>query len=410
MDEVLFIDNDTKKVSRRNYGGYHFNRLTDLFLGQLDHSLRFETGGIKHKMIVGNLVSIMDKPSYYGSISVGENDTDLANLGLGQKRVDINQWQSIKEISTAVYLQDWIEFSHRFKALIGLRYDYLWGKYDYGTYDPVNDTTIKRGINEAAVYTKIPTGNLTYRGALSYQLVKNLLNTYVSASSFFKPTRSHDHKTGKIFIPETGFQIEGGLKLEQKNKVNMTLSAFYIEKNNLIVGHTIRTQVGKAISSGFEIDADAEITKGLYTKVGYAYTNARFGNGTDKGGVDISGNRTTWTPEHTFNAWINYEPHVVKGLGLGLGAFYTGKAFQNEYNTQFLPAYTIFNSTIYYEAKNGVRIGLNIENLFDKRYYNNALSSNDLWYSDNVDAPYQSQFQIYPGRDRNYKLSISYSF
>ena len=415
MDEVLFIDNDTKKVSRRNYGGYHFNRLTDLFVANLDHNLRFETGGIKHRAIIGNQISTMDKPSYYGAISVGENDADIANLGLGQKKLNINKWQSIKEISTAIYFQDWVEFSDRFKALIGLRYDYLWGKYDYGTYDPVNDETIKRGINEAAIYTKIPTGNLTYRGALSYQLVKNLLNTYVSASSFFKPTRSHDHKTGKIFIPETGFQIEGGLKLEKKNKVNVTLSAFYIEKNNLIVGHNIRTQVGKATSSGFEIDGDAEIIKGLYAKVGYAYTNAKFGKGTTKGDVDISGKRTSWTPEHTFNAWLNYEPAAIKGLGFGLGAFYTGKTFQNELNTQYLPAYTITNGTVYYETKNRVRIGLNVENLFNKRYYNNALSSNDLWNSDDpkapaVDAPYQSQMQIYPGRDRNYKLSLSYSF
>ena len=181
--------------------------------------------------------------------------------------------------------------------MIGLRYDRLWGRYDYE----------KRPLNDQRVYTSIPIGNFTYRGALSYQVVPNLLNTYISASSFFKPTRSHDHKTGQIFKPENGFQVEGGLKLEKKNKMNVTLSAFYIEKNNLIVGHTVRSQVGKAISSGLEIDADAEITKGLYAKLGYAYTNARFGKGTDKGGVDISGNRTTWTPEHTFNTWINYE-------------------------------------------------------------------------------------------------------
>ena len=130
----------------------------------------------------------------------------------------------------------------------------------------------------------------------------------------------------------------------------------------------------------------------------------------EAGAVDLSHNKTPWTPKHSFNAWVNYEPHFVKGFGLGLGMFYTDKTYRTEKNDQILPAYTVFNGTIYYQAKNNVRLGLNVEKLFNRSYYNNALSSNDLYSNEPADEIYQATYQINPGRNRNYKLTISYSF
>ena len=100
----------------------------------------------------------------------------------------------------------------------------------------------------------------------------------------------------------------------------------------------------------------------------------------------------------------------MKGFGVGLGVFYTDETYRTQNNDQVLPAYTLLNGTIYYQAKNNVRIGLNVENILNKTYYNNALSNNDLYSNDPLDEPYQATFQINPGRDRNYKLTISYSF
>ena len=100
----------------------------------------------------------------------------------------------------------------------------------------------------------------------------------------------------------------------------------------------------------------------------------------------------------------------MKGFGVGLGVFYTDKTYRTEKNDQVLPAYTLLNGAIYYQAKNNIRIGLNVENILNKTYYNNALSNNDLYSNDPLDEPYQATFQVNPGRNRNYKLTISYSF
>lgn len=401
MDEVLFLNDATKKIFRANYGGYHFNRKNKSIVSQLDYTFRFNTLGIKHKATVGNVISYLDKPNYFASINVVGNDDDIENGGLGEKRLTITKKQIMDEFSVATYFQDWIELTDRIKLLGGVRYDYVSG--DYGT---------RGSINEVLPYDRTPVNNVTWRGAFSVQPIKDFMTIYGTASSFFKPTRQHDHKSGRIFKPERGVQFEGGFKLEKKNRVNATIAGFYIEKENLIVGHNVRTQVGKAISRGIEIDADAEITKGLYIKAGYAYTDAFFAKQeVEAGDTDISHNKTPWTPQHAANAWVNYEPTFIKGLGLGLGVFYTDKTYQTQFGDQYLPEYTVFNGTIYYQAKNNVRIGLNIENLFNRTYYKSALSNNDLWNADDIyPHPHQATMQMYPGRDRNYKLSISYSF
>lgn len=164
----------------------------------------------------------------------------------------------------------------------------------------------------------------------------------------------------------------------------------------------------KAISRGFEVEADAELAKGLYLKVGYAFTDAFYAN-QDRlvdyrysGEVrDISHKRAYNTPKHSATAWLNYEPQTfAKGLGIGLGGFYTDKIYQEQHNDQWLPSYTILNGTVYYQMKNNIRFGLNVENILNQTYFKSSLSANDTG----------GMMQMYPGKDRNYRFTISYSF
>ncbi len=389
MAEILKVDAVNKTVSTDTGSEYHFNRQNKALVSQLDYNFGFKTFGIKHKLIVGNVTSYLDKPNYFGA-------TPSYIVG-GKKHVDIAKKQIMDEFSSAFYLQDWIEIMDRVKLLGGVRYTYLSG--DYGARGPVNDFL---------PFQKSIVNNITWRGAISVQPIKDFMTIYGSASSFFKPTREHDHKSGVIFKPGEGIQFETGIKLEKKNKFNATIAGFYIERENFIVGHNTLEMLDKAISRGFEIDADAELTKGLYLKVGYAFTDAFYAkqdrlvdyrySGTLR---DISHKVAYNTPRHSATAWLNYEPQFfLKGLGVGIGGFYKDKVYQEQHNEQYLPAYTILNGTIYYQTKHRIRLGLNVENILNETYYTSSLSANDTG----------GMMQMYPGRDRNYKLTISYSF
>ncbi len=418
-DEVLFLDADGKHFSRLNYGGYHFDRIAKTLGNQFDVSFKFNTGNIKHKSVVGTSFNYLNRQRDYNSIGVIGDQYDLVkNISitnpttnpLYKKTLKPSETLLQKELVSSIYAHDWITFSNRFKILLGVRYDY----YDGFFID-------KSPISNLKPKLRGKQGNFTYRGAISYQPVKNFLTVYASASSFFKPVRNHGHnRNGSLFRPETGYQGEVGLKMEVKNKLHLNLAGFYISKDNFTIGHSEVKQIKQATSKGFELDFDAQITKGLYAKFGYTYVDATFRKGkvpildteyNTVGWTILDGNKTQWTPEHQANLWLNYEfSNVLKGLGFGLGANYVGKTYQDPENFQTLPAYTVLDGTIYYQTKNNIRIGLNIENLTNKLYYTSALSSSDLWWSDANTFDSMAKLQMYPGRDRNFKLSISYEF
>lgn len=59
---------------------------------------------------------------------------------------------------------------------------------------------------------------------------------------------------------------------------------------------------------------------------------------------------------------------VAAGLGLGLGLTYHSELPGNSLNTFFTPAATVWDGQLsYVRGKAGV--GLNVANLFDRRYY-----------------------------------------
>ena len=122
MDEVLFVDKATNTLSRKN-GPYHFKHVTRPLMNQLDFSFGFNTWSFKHKMIVGNTFSYLDRKTWNGDVIEGTSGQNIPIvspiLGMGERRVDINKVVSMKEVVTGFYLQDWIEFADRFKILLG---------------------------------------------------------------------------------------------------------------------------------------------------------------------------------------------------------------------------------------------------------------------------------------------------
>jgi iron complex outermembrane receptor protein len=78
-------------------------------------------------------------------------------------------------------------------------------------------------------------------------------------------------------------------------------------------------------------------------------------------------------PEHLANAWLSYtfSQGKAKGLGLGVGGNYASEnVITNDLRTGTftLPSYTVFNATVFYEAKK-YRLALKVDNLTNQEYY-----------------------------------------
>lgn len=385
--------NSTKDQLTRSFP-FYFNHQTKTLQNQLDLSYTTLTGNIKHKLLLGNSVSYLDRKTFRGSV-VGPGtfttisiQNPILNQGFIEpldERVDVTD-----ETVSGFYVQDWLEFSNQVKALIGLRYDIFEGTYYR---DAIDDD---RNIITNGDRTNIPSNAFTYRAGLVYQPIKNTLSFFGSYSNYFKPSR-RIAPDGTIFNPEKGYQIESGFKFNKSRLLTTTVSIFYMLKNNIVERTSVDDfqQIGEADSKGFEIDVELQPIDGLYVKTGYAFVDAKVRSYNETLQTITPGNQLRFAPKNTANFWVNYDFHMpkLKGIGIGLGGNYVGDNYTNSSNTFELPAYTTLDGTIYYQAKK-VRIGFNLNNITDELYF--------------TDAIYGRQFFV--GQGRNYKVNITYKF
>ncbi len=393
LSTELLVFNSTRDSLTRDFP-FYFNHQTKTLQNQLDVSYETKTGSIKHKLLFGNSFSYLDRKTFRGSVIGPGAFTTIAiqNPILNQghiepvdERVDVTD-----EIVSGFYVQDWLEFSDKLKALVGVRYDIFEGTYYRDIVD--ND----RNIITNGDRTDIPSNALTYRAGLVYQPIKDVLSVFGSYSNYFKPSR-RVAPDGTIFDPEEGYQVEGGFKFQKNRLFAATVSTYYMLKNNIVERTSADDfqQIGEADSRGFEIDIESQPFKGLYVKAGYAFVDAKVRSYDEALQTIRAGNQLRFAPKNSANFWVNYDFQIakLKGIGLGLGGNHVGSNYTNSSNTFELPAYTTLDGTIYYQAKK-VRIGFNLNNITDELYFTDAIYGN----------------QFFVGQGRNYKVSITYKF
>jgi iron complex outermembrane receptor protein len=175
------------------------------------------------------------------------------------------------------------------------------------------------------------------------------------------------------FDPEHANQFEFGTKLNLlADRLSATLSYYDIKVSNTVLqlSPTEYTQGGEQYSKGFEASLLASPVQGLNLIVGYSYNDSKLTKGN---GSAFEGYRPESAgPKNLANLWISYifSNLALNGFGLGFGGNYAGEnMIYNRSNGTFtLPSYTIFNSSVFYDAKD-FRLGLKLDNIANKAYY-----------------------------------------
>lgn len=373
-------------------GYFNFNTSLKPLQNTLELSSVWHTGAVEQKFTFGNSLNYLNWKQVRDN-NLPESATTVSAINPVETQPDIvivNDTRKIlSELSTSFYLQDWIKFSSKLKGLIGLRYDYFDGKYRTDklvTNDFVNGTESGRKTNA-----------FTYRAGLVYEPVSSV-SIYGSYSNYFKPARQLP-VNDIVLKPETGHMSEVGVKVVLTDKLSSTTSAYYIGKSDIIIGKGagVYDQAGKAVSKGIEEDLTYTPTEHLSVIAGYSYTDARFKDFIEGGGVNLKGNRLFYAPDHQANLWATYRfaKHAAdNGFNVSLGGNLMGNSYADNENTVKLPSYTIINAAIHYQFKHA-EIGLNVNNVFNKtEYFVSAINGN----------------QLYPGKPANYLASIRYKF
>ena len=354
---------------------------------QTDLIAKFDTGGLKHTMIVGaeighdeytNLASSRNDPTINivanGGAAVTNGVavvslTNPAQLGTPAAMVTtVGNYATAKSDEVAAYVNDTLEFNKQWKAVLGVR----WDRFKAGINNTINagntfGNTTPASAGRVDTFTSVRTGLIWQpTDAQSY---------YVSYGTSFNPSlETLALTTGQQNIaPETSASYELGGKWDVLNgNLSLTSAIFQIDKDN--ARSQIATGVynvdGEVRVNGFEASVTGHITPKLQLISGYTYLDSEVVKASVLDGSQ--GKQLANTPHHTAMIWATYYPTAEWEIGGGATAL--SKIYASNLDVATAPGYVRADATVaYHQPKYDLR--LNILNLLDKDYIASAIPS-----------------------------------
>ncbi|HWK50594.1 MAG TPA: TonB-dependent siderophore receptor [Steroidobacter sp.] len=213
--------------------------------------------------------------------------------------------------------------------------------------------------------------------------ISGALSLYASYAEIFQP-QSNLTAAREQLEPRTGGQYEAGIKGEfAEGRLNASLAAFRLHDEHRALADPVNTGFflpsGKVRSEGVELEVTGEIVPRVQLTAGYAYTKTEYLKATPAlNGQSFS----TFTPEHAFNAWVHWAvpAQLVDGLELGAGVRAVSDFYAQSGAIRWVgDSYAVAALQVGYEIDARHKVSLNVENLFDRKYWErveNALRSN----------------------------------
>jgi iron complex outermembrane recepter protein len=355
------IDETTGDVSRTAYantGKYQrFNTSADV-IGKV------ATGNIQHTLLFGTeFRSGAENPAF--QFSTAYDPINLFNPIYARRPYDRNFefFRDDNSSTFAVYLQDQVALSPQLKVVAGARYD---TSRQFRTTQELGSPRNDFSQTDSA---------LSPRVGIVYQPIEPL-SIYASYTRSFAPSLGFSRNVNNSsFAPETGQQLEVGVKADLSKQLSLTLAAYDLKKQNVSTpdpaNPDFSIQTGEQTSKGIELDLTGKISPGLNLTLAYAYTDAFI----SRDNTFPVGNRLSDVPFHQASLLTNYEfqSGSLKGFGVGLGLYYVGGRQGDLANSYELPSYLRTDAMVSYKKDNW-RAQLNFRNLFNQNYFVSSLS------------------------------------
>jgi len=255
----------------------------------------------------------------------------------------------------AGYAQDQLDLSPRVKLLVGLRYDRFGLDYRNNRNDDRLDRT---------------DGLLSPRGGIVYKPADQM-SVYASYSVTYLPS-SGDQFSSLTNVteqvkPEEFRNYEVGAKWDAARGLSLTAAVYRLDRTNTRSTDpndpTRIVQTGAQRTNGVEVGVTGEITQGWGIAGGYAYQDASVVSATT---AARAGAVVAQVPLHTFSLWNTYQ--FLPSIGAGLGLVSRSATFAAIDNTVTLPGFARIDAAAFFSITKDVRLQVNFENLFDRRY------------------------------------------
>ncbi|MBU8401058.1 Fe(3+)-pyochelin receptor FptA [Pseudomonas aeruginosa] len=209
---------------------------------------------------------------------------------------------------------------------------------------------------------------------------------YVSYAEVYQPQADRQTWNSEPLSPVEGKTYETGIKGELADgRLNLSLAAFRIDLENNPQedpdhpgppNNPFYISGGKVRSQGFELEGTGYLAPYWSLSAGYTYTSTEY----LKDSQNDSGTRySTFTPRHLLRLWSNYDlPWQDRRWSVG-----GGLQAQSDYSVDYRGVsmrqggYALVNMRLGYKIDEHWTAAVNVNNLFDRTYYQSL--SNPNW-------------------------------
>lgn len=360
-----------------------YNNQTDRtnVFNQTDLTYKFDTGWMRHTVLggieIGNQNGISQRnngffgPAFTSNTLAVNPVTGPTNFTAVQFRNDPTTVGGALPANNkynlnlaAVYAQDQIEITRWLQVIGGLRFD----RFDLDSTDRRTLVTINRVDNlvspRAGLVLK-PMENLAFYGSYSVSYLPSAGDQFSTLS----PTLA-------ITVPEKFVNTEVGAKWDVTPRTSITAAVYDLDRQNQRFTQADGTilAVGRTRTRGAEAAVSGYVTDQWQITTGYAYTDARITS--DNSATIRQGNRVGLVPFNTLTMWNKFEFNPMWAAAVGV--IYYDNFYASSSDLTQIPGFTRVDAALYFKLDKTWRAQLNIENVFDKRYYATADGDNNI--------------------------------
>ena len=356
---------------------------------QTDLIFAARTGRVSHELLAGAEIGAQSTDNFRNTGYFGGTATSalvpLANpvyngeVAFRQASSDADNKTSVR--SGSLYLQDQIALSPAFRIIAGARYENFAIRFDD------NRTNSERRRTDAMISPRV---------GLVVKPVEEA-SVYASYSVSFLPGSGDQFGSltdiTKALEPERFTNYEAGAKWDVAGRLSLTGAVYRLDRTNTrAVDPTdpnLIVQTGAQRSQGVEIGASGNVTTSWQIAAGAASQSARITHAT---AASPAGARVPFVPKTSLSLWNKYS--FSPRLGAALGVIRQSEMFAAIDNKVTLPSFTRVDGALFAGIGYGLRAQVNVENIFNVKYFPTAHSNNN----------------ISPGSPREARFSVTASF
>ena len=370
-----------------------YNNATDRvnLFNQTDLTGTLFTGRVRHTVLAGAELSRQRTDNYRntgyfnGSATATStavpfaSPTSAVNVAFRQSATDADN--HVRADVGALYVQDQVELSPQWQAIAGVRVDAFTVRF----HNNRNDQNLER-------YDRLvsPRGGLIFKPVTEASLYASYGVSHLPSSG---DQFSSLTATTQTLEPERFRNYELGAKWDVRPQLALTGALFRLDRSNSTAPDPTNpqrtVQTGAQRTTGFELGVTGDVTSAWQLVGGFSSQHARITSRTASG---AEGATVPLVPRSTFSIWNRVQ--VAPLVAVGAGAVHQARMYAALDNSVTLPAFTRYDGALYVSLPLQTRAQLNVENLFDTRYYATSHGNNN----------------IMPGAPRTVRLSLIAEF